>query len=193
MVTMFKRLTLILIIAIPFLTGCVAAVATGAIVGSDMASDRRTTGIYIEDGSIELKASTAIAEDSQLKASASISIVSFNRVVLLVGQAPSQELRSRATDIVRKTENIRRVHNEIRIAAPDSFLSGTSDSWITTKAKSLMLAEKNFSSQHIKVITENGEIFLMGLVTRAEADKAIAIVREIDGVERVVQVFEYIK
>jgi len=190
---MFKRLTLILIIAIPFLTGCVAAVATGAIVGSDMASDRRTTGIYIEDGSIELKASTAIAEDSQLKASASISIVSFNRVVLLVGQAPSQELRSRATDIVRKTENIRRVHNEIRIAAPDSFLSGTSDSWITTKAKSLMLAEKNFSSQHIKVITENGEIFLMGLVTRAEADKAIAIVREIDGVERVVQVFEYIK
>ncbi len=192
MVTMFKKLTLILIISIPFLTGCVTAVATGAIVGSEIASDRRTTGSYIEDGSIELKSSTAIAEDSQLKASTSISIVSYNRVVLLVGQAPNESLRSRAADVVRKTDNIRKVHNEIRIAAPDSFLSGTSDSWLTTKAKSLMLAEKDFSSKHIKVITENGEMFLMGLVTRAEADKAIAIVREIDGVVRVVQVFEYI-
>ena len=189
---MFKKLTFILIISVPLLTGCVAAVATGAVIGSDMASDRRTTGIYIEDGSIELKTSSAIAEDSLLKASTSISVVSFNRVVLLVGQAPNQELKTRASDIVRNTENIRRVHNEIRIASPDSFLSGTSDSWITTKAKSLMLAEKDFPSKHIKVITENGEIFLMGMVTRSEADKAIAIVREIDGVERVVQVFEYI-
>ncbi|MCP3674376.1 MAG: divisome-associated lipoprotein YraP [Gammaproteobacteria bacterium] len=190
---MFKILTLLLIISIPFLTGCVAAVATGAIVGSDMASDRRTTGIYIEDGSIELKTSTAIAEDSQLKASTSISVVSYNRVVLLVGQAPNESLRSHAADVVRETENIRRVHNEIRIAAPNSFLSGSSDSWITTKAKSLMLAEKDFASTNIKVITENGEIFLMGLVTKAEADKAIAIVRKIDGVERVVQIFEYIQ
>ena len=95
-------------------------------------------------------------------------------------------------EIVRKIANIRKVHNEIRIAAPGSFLSGTNDSWLTTKAKSLMLAEKNFSSYHIKVVTENGEIFLMGMVTRAEADKAITIVRDIDGAERVVQLFEYI-
>jgi len=189
---MYKRLVLLMIIALPVLTGCVAAVATTAIVGTDMATDRRTSGIYIEDQSIELKVSNALADDASLKDSSSISVTSFNRIVLIVGQAPSQDLRDRASEIARKTANIRKVHNEIRISAPGSLLSGTSDSWLTTKAKSLMLAEKNFPSSHIKVITENGELFLMGMVTRAEAEKAIAIVRNIDGVERVVQVFEYI-
>ncbi|MCP4123173.1 MAG: BON domain-containing protein, partial [Bacteroidetes bacterium] len=95
--------------------------------------------------------------------------------------------------IVRKLSQVKSVHNEIRISTPGSFLSTTNDTWLTTKAKSLMLAEKDFSSHHIKVYSENGEIFLMGLVTKAEADKAIAIVRNIDGVERVVQLFEYIQ
>jgi len=189
---MFKKLTLLLVISLPFLTGCVAVVATGAVVGTDMAAGRRSSGSYIEDGTIELKTTAALSNDASIKESSSISVTSYNRIVLLVGQAPSQQLKNHAADIVRKTDNIRRVHNEIRISAPDSFLTGTSDSWITTKAKSLLLAEKELSSSHIKIITENGEIFLMGMVTRAEADKAIAIVREIAGVERVVQVFEYI-
>jgi len=191
---MFNRLALIFItiLAIPLLTGCVAAVATTAIVGTDMATDRRTSGSYIEDQSIELKISSAISDDASLNSSSSVSVTSYNRIVLLVGQAPSRQLRDRASEIARKTPNIRKVHNEIRISAPGSMLSGTSDSWLTTKAKSLMLAEKDFASSHIKVITENGELFLMGMVTPAEADKAIAIVRNIDGVERVVQVFEYI-
>ena len=190
---MFKNFVVILMLTIPFLTGCVAAVATTALVGSDMASDRRTSGIYIEDQAIELKANAAIEANTSLKESSTISVTSFNRIVLLVGQAPNQQLSDTASDIVRQIENVRKVHNEIRIAAPGSFFSGTNDSWLTTKAKSLMLAEKDFLSGHIKVITENGEIFLMGMVTRAEADKAVAIVRDIDGVERVVQVFEYIK
>ena len=189
---MYKNFTLLLIITLPLLGGCVAAVATTAIVGTDMASDRRTSGIYIEDQSIELKAISAISEDASLIESSSINVISFNRVVLLVGQAPSQELKNHASKIVRTIANIRKIHNEIRISAPGSFLSGSNDSWLTTKAKTLMLAEKDFASGHIKVVTENGEIFLMGMVTRAEADKAIAIVRDIDGVERVVQVFEYL-
>lgn len=192
---MFRRLAQILItitMTIPLLAGCVAAVATTAIVGTDIATDRRTSGSYIEDQSIELKVSNALAKDNSLKSSSSISVTSFNRIVLLVGQAPSQQLSDRASEIARKTANIRKVHNEIRISAPGSLLSGTSDSWLTTKAKSLMLAEKDFASSHIKVITENGELFLMGIVTPAEADKAVTIVRNIDGVERVVQVFEYL-
>ena len=190
---MFKKIGLLLIVSTPLLTGCFAAVATGAVVATDMATDRRTSGIYIEDESIELKASSAISKNDSLKNTSSINVVSYNRIVLLVGQAPSQDLKNLAADIVRKTDNVRKIHNEIRIASPDSFLSTTSDSWITTKAKSLMVAEKDFPSRHIKVITENGELFLMGMVTRAEADKAIAIVRDIDGVERVIQVFEYIQ
>ena len=186
-----SRLIVIFLLSTPLLTGCVAAVATSAIVGTDMATDRRTSGSYIEDQTIELKSAKAISQNSDLDDSSSINVTSFNRVVLLVGQAPNENLRNIASEIVRKIDNVRSVHNEIRISAPNSLISTTSDTWITTKAKSLMLAEKKFSSGHIKIITENGEIFLMGLVTRAEANKAIAIVRNIDGVERVVQAFEY--
>jgi osmotically-inducible protein OsmY len=187
----FKRIYILFLLATPLLTGCVAAVASTAILGTDMATDRRTSGSYIEDQTIELKSSKAISDDDELDQSSNINVTSFNRVVLLVGQAPNEKLRNTASEIVRKIDNVRKVHNEIRISAPGSILSSTRDTWITTKAKSLMLAEKNFSSGHIKIITENGELFLMGLVTRAEADKAIAIVRNIDGVDRVVQAFEY--
>lgn len=190
---MFNKHMLLLIILTPMLSGCFAVIATGAVVVTDIAADRRTSGSYIEDQSIEIKASRLLANDASLKNSSSIDVVSHNRIVLLVGQAPSQNLRELAADIIRKIENIRKIHNEIRIASPDSFLSGTSDTWITTKAKSLMLAEKGFSSRHIKVVTENGELFLMGIVSRAEADKAVTIVRDIDGVEQVVQVFEYVQ
>ena len=192
---MHKRplVTLLFLLSTPLLTGCVAAVATTAIVGTDMATDRRTSGSYIEDQTIELKAAQAISDHDELNQTSNVSVTSFNRVVLLIGQAPNEKLRSTASEIARKVENVRKVHNEIRISAPGSMLSSTSDTWITTKAKSLMLAEKNFSSGHIKIITENGELFLMGLVSRAEAEKAIAIVRNIDGVERVVQAFEYIQ
>ena len=189
----FKRLSILFLLSIPLLTGCVAAVATTAIVGTDMATDRRTSGSYIEDQTIELKSGQAISDHNELNQSANINVISFNRVVLLIGQTPNEGLRNTASEIVRKIDNVRKVHNEIRISAPSSILSSTSDTWITTKAKSLMLAEKNFTSGHIKIITENGELFLMGLVSRAEADKAISIVRNIDGVERVVQAFEYIQ
>ncbi len=193
---MLKRTLFIVIlffVSIPFLTGCVTAVVAGAAVSADMASDRRSSGTYIDDQSIEIQVSDLIASDETLSNSSSISVVSFNRVVLLVGQAPSGELKDRASAIVRTLNQVTSVHNEIRISTPGSFLSTTNDTWLTTKAKSLMLAEKDFSSHHIKVYSENGEIFLMGLVTKAEANKAIAIVRNIDGVERVVQLFEYIQ
>jgi len=172
--------------------GCAALWATTAVVGTDMATDRRTTGIYIEDQNIELKANSAISDDEELSDKADITTTSFNRVVLITGQAPTAELKRRASAIVRQVDNIKTVHNEIKVIAPDSFLSSTGDAWITTKAKSLLLAEDELTSHHIKVITENGDLFLMGLVTRDEAAKAIAVVREIDGVETVVEVFEYI-
>jgi len=189
---MLKRLILISIVSIPLLTGCVAAVATTAIVGTDMAANRRTSGAYIDDESIELKAFKFLGRSTELKESSSIQVVSYNRIVLLVGQTPTNALKNEAAEIVRKLDNVREVHNELRISAPDSFLSGTSDTWITTKAKTLLLAEKDFPSSHIKVISENGELFLMGIVSQSEADKAIAVVRKIDGVKRVINVFEII-
>jgi len=189
---MFKNLILIFLVSIPLLTGCVAAVATTAIIGTDIAANRRTSGAYIDDESIELRAFKFLGRNTELKESSSIQVISYNRIVLLVGQTPTGALKNEAAEIVRKLDNVRRVHNEIRISAPDSFLSGTSDAWITTKAKSLLFAEKGFPSGHVKVISENGELFLMGIVSQSEADKAIAVVRDIDGVKRVINVFEII-
>ncbi len=186
-----KRLILISSLLL-LANGCAALVATTAVVGTDMVTDRRSAGIYIEDQNIELKAKSSLSADKELNDLAQISATSFNRLVLLTGQAPNAELKRRATNIVRTIDNVKTVHNEIKVRAPDSFLSSTSDAWITTKAKSLLLAEKDFDSNHVKVVTENGDLFLMGLVTRAEAKKAIAVVRKIDGVETVVEVFEYI-
>lgn len=179
-------------LSILLFNGCAAVVATTAVVGTDMATDRRTSGMYIEDQSIELKASSAISDDPGLDEQGEVSITSYNRLVLITGQVPSEELKRRATEIVRKIANVRTVHNELRIKAPESFLSGTNDAWLTTKTKSMLLAEKDLTSHHVKVITENGDVFLMGMVTRDEAKKAINVVREIDGVETVIEVFEYI-
>ena len=189
---MTKFRILLLSFVLLFLNGCAALLATSAVVGTDMVTDRRTAGIYIEDQNIELKASSALSDDSELADTADINATSFNRVVLITGQAPTADMKRRASSIVRQIDNVKTVHNEIKVIAPDSFLSSTGDAWITTKAKSLLLAEDELASHHIKVITENGDLFLMGLVTRDEAAKTIAVVREIDGVESVVEVFEYI-
>lgn len=182
-------LTFILVFSIQ---GCAALVATTAVVGTDMATDRRTTGMYIEDQRIEMRANSALSESKPLDEEADVSVTSFNRIVLITGQAPTPELKQLATSIVRKVDNVRKVHNEVRIKAPESFLSGTNDAWLTTKTKSLLFAEDDLSSSHVKVLSENGEVFLMGMVKQSEAEKAINVVRNIDGVERVVEVFEYI-
>jgi osmotically-inducible protein OsmY len=189
---MNNYLRLLLLASMLSLTGCAAVVTTTAIVATDMATDRRTSGMYIEDQAIELKAAKELSNNQALADQADVNVISYNRIVLITGQAPTSALKRQATDIVRSIDNVRRVHNEVRVKAPESFLSGTNDAWLTTKSKSMLLAEKKLGSHHIKVSTENGEVFLMGLVTRAEAETAINVVREIDGVEAVVEVFEYI-
>ena len=183
---------LIIIFSLLFLTGCTAAVATTAVVATNMATDRRTTGIYVEDEGIELKAAKAFSDDEQLSEQADVSAVSFNRIVLIYGQAPNQALKNKASTLVRKIDNVKKLHNEIRISAPTSFFSNSGDALLTSEVKIKLLAEEDLDSGHIKVVTENGEVFLMGMVTEKEAKKAIDVVRNIDGVERVVNVFEYI-
>ena len=182
----------LILLPLSLLQGCAALVATGAVVGTDIATDRRTAGIYIEDQRIEMAANSSLSASEAIEDDTSLSVTSFNRIVLITGQATTPELKQLATSIVRKVENVRTVHNEVRVRAPESFLSGTNDAWLTTKTKSLLFAEDDLSSTHIKVLTENGEVFLMGMVTRSEAEQVINVVREIDGVERVVEVFEYI-
>lgn len=175
------------------ITGCAGLVVTGAATGAVVAQDRRTFPTQIEDQNIELKTITAIFEDDNLWDNTNIDVVSYNTNVLLLGQTPTASLKIKAQQEVEKIENISKVFNEIRVAAPISFFARRNDEYITSKVKSAMLFKENFPSGKITVVTENAEVFLLGLVTKDEADKAVDIARNIDGVIRVIKVFETIE
>ena len=121
-----------------------------------------------------------------------IDVVSVNNTVLLTGQAPTASLKEKVSKEIAKIAKVVKVHNEIRIAAPISFIASRKDEYLTTKIKSSMLFTSEFSSSKVKVVTENGEVFLMGLVTEEEASTAVDIARNVSGVTKVIKVFEYI-
>lgn len=174
------------------LQGCVGAIVAGGAAGASAATDRRTMGTIVEDQSIEIKAKRAINADGELADQARIGTTSFNGVLLLTGQAPNEDARARAADKVKDIDKVRKVHNEIVVGKPISLQTASRDTWITTKVKSMLLGAKDISANDIKVVTDNGAVYLMGLVTHAEADIASDIASRTDGVERVVRIFEYI-
>ncbi|MDX1593615.1 MAG: BON domain-containing protein [Gammaproteobacteria bacterium] len=189
------RIPLILLaLVVVVLQGCAAAVVTGAATGATVAYDRRTTGIMLEDQSIELKIASRIRNDSALSGQAHVNATSFNLTVLLTGQAPSPALRARAEAIAQEVEHVKRVVNEITVAAPSAMTARASDTLITSKVKTRLLRIKlpSFTPARVKVVTESGSVYLMGLVTRAEAQAAIEEARRVGGVQRVVNVFEYV-
>ena len=174
-------------------TGCVAPVlVAGAAGGASVAHDKRSNQAMLDDEVIEAKAKDAIYKDPAMAKRIHINVTSFNRVVLLTGEALSRATRDKAVNIVRNLDKVRRVYNEIRIADLTSFSSRTGDSWITSKVKTKMLTTKGFDATRVKVVTEDGTVFLMGLVTKAIGNQAANIARNISGVKRVVKVFEYL-
>jgi osmotically-inducible protein OsmY len=172
------------------LSGCFPVVATGVGTGVLMAEDRRTSGAIVEDQGIEIKSSNRIGE--QLKDQVHINITSFNRNVLMTGEASTEALRSQAESIVQGVPNVNRVIDEVAIGSPSSFSSRSNDTYLTTKVKARMIDAQKFQVNHVKVVTEAGTVFLMGLVTHKEADDAVEITRTTSGVLRVVKVFEYL-
>lgn len=175
------------------LTGCPAVVVGGAAAGGLTAHDRRDYEIQVDDENIEQKANARFDASQSIDGECHVSTTSYNRLVLLAGQCPNESLRKEVERVLREVPNVRRVQNEIRLLGPRSTLTASSDAWMTSKVKSYMVAEKGFDSTRIKVVTENGEVFLMGLVTKSEAQRAIAIARNVSGVQRVVPVFEYVE
>ena len=125
-------------------------------------------------------------------AKANISVTSFSGIVLLTGQVSSEDLISIASAEVEPLRNVRKVYNELTVAGKTSLLSRTNDSWLTTKVKSAFSTATFSDATRIKVVTENSVVYLMGLLTRAEADAAAEIAREIQGVQKIVKIFEYI-
>lgn len=186
-----KLLVLGLLTGSLLLQGCAAVVVGGAAGTAKVSGDRRTLGAQWDDQTIELKAANLLADNKPLSAASKISVYSNNARVLLVGQTPSEAYKLEAGKIVGRIDGVRHVYNELRLGEPASFTTRSNDSWITSKVKADMFAAKNFDSAKVKVVTENGEVFLIGLVTREEGEQAVNIARHVSGVKRVIKAFEY--
>lgn len=176
-------------LSVPALQGCfpVAAVGVGAVAAS--ANDRRTSGTQIEDEGIELRASNRISERWGDKVH--INVTSFNRSVLVTGEVPNPEIKAAIEQVVSGVANVRGVTNEIAVAGGSSLTSRTNDSFITSKVKARFVDANAFNPFHVKVVTENGSVYLMGIVTEAEAKSATDVARTTGGVRKVVRLFEY--
>lgn len=190
---MKNRLLLVTVASLSLLQGCAGVFVAGAATTASIANDRRTVGSVIDDQNIELKAANTIASRKDMDKASRISAVSVNGKVLLVGQTPYGQFSRDAEQLVSKIDGVRHVYNELRIRKPVGFSVQSQDSWITSKIKSEMLTTKGIDSTHFKVVTENSEVFLMGLVTRDEAEKAVNLARHVSGVKKVIKVFEYIQ
>lgn len=176
------------------LQGCAPLVVGTAATGATVAHDRRTTGSFVEDQSIELKAKAELSKDPELDKQAHLNVTSFNQVVLLSGETPTEAMRQRAQDIVSRIDKVRRVHNELLVAAPSSMMTRSSDTLITAKVKTSLFSIKgmeDFDPTRVKVVTENGTVFLMGLLSQAEAEATARAASGVSGVQRVVKLFEY--
>jgi osmotically-inducible protein OsmY len=172
------------------LSGCVPVIAGGVGAGIMMAEDRRTSGTYLLDEEIELKAASRVREGFGENTRASMT--SFNRRVLLTGAVPDAAVRAKVEEIVLAVPNVRTVQNELAIGKVSSFTTRTNDTYITTKVKARFIDDTRFNAHHVKVVTEAGTVYLMGLVKREEAAAAAEVAARTGGVEKVVKLFEYL-
>ena len=175
--------------AVPLLQGCFPLAVTGVGAAAMMVSDRRTTGTYIEDEAIEWKVIGKVRESSH---GAHVTATSFNRRVLLTGEAPNEEAKKQIEDAVRSIENVKDVTNELQVAGASSIASRGNDVLVSSNVKARMVNNGKFSPLHVKVVTEAGVVYLMGIVSPREGDAAVEIARTTSGANRVVKVFEYI-
>ncbi len=179
------------IAAIPVLEGCVPMAAVGVGTAVTAANDRRTSGTQIEDEGIELRSSNRITERWGDKVH--VNVASFNRSVLLTGEVPSPDIKGEIQKIVSGVMNVRGITNEIAVAGVAAMPSRANDSYITSKVKARFVDANQFNPFHVKVVTENSTVYLLGVVTEAEAKAATELARTTGGVRKVVRLFEYCK
>jgi Predicted periplasmic or secreted lipoprotein len=191
---MFRKLLPLSLAGLLLLQGCVGVLlAGGATTGVVVAKDRRTVTAQVDDQKIELNARHDLSERTDISRISHISINSNNGIVLLVGQTPHQKYSDEVRAMVERQEGVRKIYNEIKITEPIGYDIRSNDSWITSKVRTMLIAEKHFDSSHVKVVTEDSQVFLMGLVTHDEGELAVEIARNVSGVEKVIRVFEYVQ
>lgn len=187
------RKILLLISVVCSIQGCLPAIfVAGAATAGIVVYDNRSAKTIIDDRDITFQLQGKFNSDPELSAKAHLSVTSFNRVALLVGQASSESLRQRAEDIVRSNPKVRIVYNEVVVVDKSlGLLDRTNDSWITTKVKTVLAATSGLNSTSLKIVTENRIVYLMGLTTKGQGGLAADKARTVAGVNKVVKLFEY--
>lgn len=177
--------------ALPMLQGCLPVVAASAVSGGALATlDRRSLGTQTDDETVEWKASSRVGE--KFSDNVHLNFTSYNRKVLVTGEVPSEEVKGEIERIVAGVPQVQGVYNELAVAPVTSFSTRSNDSYITTRVKSRFVDAGKFSAVHVKVVTEAGVVYLLGLVTQREADSAIQVARTTSDVKKVVNLLEII-
>ncbi len=179
------------LIVVTLTAGCAGVVVGSAATSAVVANDERTTGTFIEDQTIELKALDAIRSREQLKSQTHLSVTSYNQTVLVTGQAPTEEMRKEAISLISQIEKVNRIFDEIEIGTPTTLATRSGDSLLTAKVKTKLFTLDGFDATKVKVVTENGVVYLMGILPKSEADTAATAASFVGGVRKVVKLFEY--
>jgi osmotically-inducible protein OsmY len=171
------------------LSACAAVLVGGAGAGVAAAEDRRTLGTMTEDQGIELRTSNRVSEKHTDRVH--LNVTSYNRMVLLTGEVPTEAVKRDIERIARSVENVRGVTNELTVGLPTTLTNRANDTYITSKVKARFVDAQRFNALHVKVVTENQVVYLLGLVSKQEAKDATDLARTTEGVKKVVTVFEY--
>jgi osmotically-inducible protein OsmY len=186
-----------LLIAIHLLLVSCSTIGTGGaeVTGLSLLHDRRSSEVIVNDERIEINAGINLNSEEDIRKSSHFNVTSYNGIVLVTGEAPTERIRNKIINSVRVISGVKIIHNELAIAPPSSFLSRTEDTLITTKVKSALSDVKNlpgFDATRVKVITENNSVYLLGILHKKEGLVATEIARRESGVKQVIQIFEYI-
>jgi len=186
------RLGLASVFSVILLSGCVTAlVATVAIATIDIIHDRRTVGEYIDDGAIEVTSRNILVSNPEFRKTSHVKTQSWNGILLLTGEIDNERIKPELVNRLRSIKGVRQVVDETTITGKTKLWARTNDAWITSKVKSRLVLKTGLKANRVKVVTTRGSVYLMGIVTRDEADRATELTQTVRGVKRVVKVFEY--
>lgn len=189
-VRFYKQPVLLALVAVLSLSACAPLVVGGAAAGVFAANDRRTSGTLVEDNALEFKLADAIAKATGDKGH--VSVTSFNRRVLLTGEVPTPALKAIVEEVAKRGDNVVVVVNELVVSGNASTSQRASDTLLSSRVKVALIADKQVDASAVKVVTDRGQVYIMGLLTESEASRATEVVRRVSGVQGVVRVIELI-
>ncbi|MFT5135335.1 MAG: osmotically-inducible protein OsmY [Arenicella sp.] len=187
-----SQLVLASMVSVTLLSGCITALVAGAVIATvDIIHDRRSAGEYVDDNTIELTAQNYLISSKALRAGVHVKPVSWNGILLATGEIDQESTKQEVIASLNSISGVRQLVDETTITGKTAMLARTNDSWITSKVKTSLLVKTGLDANRVKVVTTDGSVYLMGIVTKKEGQRATDLARKVKGVARVVKVFEY--